>query len=338
MSKSRYLKNLFCLLLSLGSINSQANENNEAAAFTVQISANIINVTGIQTLLLKRSQYRPEIETFATRVNLAPLIDTRKDYFTALAEKEKAAIILRQSRKNSQHLKNLQRESAVSTRKLLAQKTQLALDEANFKAVVHYADNLYQHTRSTWGTILSRWFLTAEPPYSNMLGALNQAVYLINLPTSFTSPLNTLFIHPTGLREKALSAHLISAAPAYSVQQQPGTPYFYLSEQADSGYPQRAIVWIPLNETKISGFIIPASAIVWHLGQAYAYLQVEEELFRRIKINQKKKLSTGTYFIPESLQENDRLVITGAQMLLSEEFRAQIPAEDDDDDDDDDDD
>jgi hypothetical protein len=40
------------------------------------------------------------------------------------------------------------------------------------------------------------------------------------------------------------------------------------------------------------------------------------------------------YFIQQKLQSNDRLVSLGAQTLLSEEFRGQIPAEDDDDDDD----
>ena len=104
--------------------------------------------------------------------------------------------------------------------------------------------------------------------------------------------------------------------------------------QAFSDYHQRVVVWLSLKEEKISGFIIPASALVWYLGQAYVYIQIDDELFKRIRISQKKLVSTKSYFIQQPLQDGDMLVSTGAQMLLSEEFRGQIPAEEDDDDDD----
>ncbi len=51
----------------------------------------------------------------------------------------------------------------------------------------------------------------------------------------------------------------------------------------------------------------------------------------RVKISQKQHLNSESIFIQQPLKEGDNLVITGAQMLLSEEFKGQIPAEDDDD-------
>jgi len=81
------------------------------------------------------------------------------------------------------------------------------------------------------------------------------------------------------------------------------------------------------------GIIIPQAALIWHLGQSFVYVQRDEDEFKRVKINQKTRFDSGHYFIPHGLQENDRLVISGAQALLSEEFRGQIPAEDGHDDD-----
>ena len=336
MLKSHYLKIIFLLLLSLSSLNSHANDNatsHQLEAFSVHIDETIIVATGIQTQKLHTTQFSPEVETFATRVNLSPLIDTRKDYFIALAKQATANITLKQSQQNVQHLKNLQRENAISTRKLITQKSQLEADKINFKAARQQAETIRLQTQSKWGKVLSHWFLTEQSPYPNMLSTLSRAVYLVYLPASVTSPMTTVSIHPYGIREQAQSASLISSAPIHSLQQQTGAPFFYLSDQAIDAYHQRTVAWLPLKEDKISGFIIPASAIVWHLGQSYIYLQVDDEVFKRVKISRKKLVSSGSYFIQEPLQEDDMLVIIGAQMLLSEEFRGQIPAEDDDDDD-----
>ncbi|NOR80816.1 MAG: hypothetical protein GQ529_08290 [Methyloprofundus sp.] len=337
MLKLHSLKIIFLLLLSLSSLNSHANNNAtslQQEIFTVHIDETIIVATGIQTQKLHATQFRSETKTFATRVNLSPLIEARKEYFAALAQQQTANISLKQSLKNVQHLKNLQRENAISTRKLLAQKNQLEVDNANFKIARQQAENIHLQTQSKWGKVLSRWFLTEPPPYSNMLSALDKAIYLIYLPTPLTSTIPTVSIHPSGLRDQAQSANLISSAPVNSIHQQTGAPFFYLSDQPIDTYHHRVAVWLPSKKGSLSGFIIPASAIVWHLGQAFVYVQIDDELFKRVKIPQKQAVSSETYFIQEPLQEDDILVITGAQMLLSEEFRGQIPAEDDDDDDD----
>ena len=335
MLKSHTLKIIFLLLLSLSNLNSHENDSatpHQLEAFSVHIDETMIVATGIQTQKLHTTQFSPEVETFATRVNLSPLIDARKEYFTALAQQETANITLKQSLKNVQHLKNLQRENAVSTRKLLAQKSQLELDNINFKIARQQAENIHLQTQSKWGKVLSHWFLTERPPYPNMLSTLDKALYLIYLPTLVTSPIPKVSIHPSGLRDQAQSANLISSAPVNPIHQQTGTPFFYLSDQPIDTYHHRVAVWLPSKKDPLSGFIIPASAIVWHLGQAYVYVQIDDELFKRVKIPQKQAVSSETYFIQEPLQEDDILVITGAQMLLSEEFRGQIPAEDDDDD------
>ena len=339
MLKSRYLKFIFFLLLSLNSLNSYANDKDNNTtfytpeAFTVHIDETTINDTGIQTQKLQSTQFSPEIETFATRIDISYLIGARKEYLTAKAKLATAHIKLKQSQLNTHRLEKLQREKAVSTRKLLTQKSQLEIDKANFKAAEQHADNILLHTQSKWGSVLSQWFLTEEPPTSKVLSTLSSPVYLIHLPIPMKSPMPTISTHPFGLREKAQSASLISSAPINHVHQQAGTPFFYLGDNDFGAYHQRVTAWLPIKKDKLSGFIIPASAIVWHLGQAYIYIQVGDELFKRIKITQKKLVSTESYFIQEPLQESDILVITGAQMLLSEEFRGLIPAEDDDDDD-----
>jgi len=339
MLKSQHSKFILLLLLLFTYLNSHADRDDDlsfimTAAFTVHIDQDIIDATGLQTQELHNTQYSPEFETFATRIDLTPLINTRQKFFTALAKQTNAQINYKQSLYTVQRLESLQREKAISTRKLLAQKSQLEIDKAKLKAADQQVANIRLHTQAKWGKVLSLWFLDEPAPYTNMLKTLNRPVYLIYLPASYTPPITSVFVHPFSLREKAQAAQLISAAATYSTHQQAtGSAFFYLSDQAEEAYHPRVTTWLPLNEGTQSGVIIPASAIVWHLGQAYVYLQIDDELFARVKITQKTGLGTDSYFIQQTLQEGVILVISGAQMLLSEEFRGQIPAEDDDDDD-----
>ncbi|MCK5355680.1 MAG: hypothetical protein KAJ63_11215, partial [Methyloprofundus sp.] len=294
-------------LLFLTSLNSIANNDDEdsvvpiaSAAFSVHIDEDIINITGIQTQALQSTLFSPEIETFATRVDLSPLINTRKEYFTVLNRLANARITVKQSQLNVQRLESLHREKAVSKRKLLAQRSQLERDETNLKAAEQQANNIRLHTQEKWGKVLTQWFLNEEYSHSNMLNALSKPIYLIYLPAPLTSPIASVAIHSFGLREKAQSASLISSAAMHSLHPQAtGTAFFYLSNQTTDTYHSRVTAWLPLKEDELSGFIIPASAIVWHLGQAYVYLQVDDELFKRVKIEQKRLVNTASYFIQD---------------------------------------
>ena len=339
MSTSPPLQRIFYLLLALVClpVNAEDDDNSHADNYADQsifIDSEIQLATGIQTLQLHSSQFTPEIETFATRVDLAPLINLRTDYFLAQAQQDTANIKLQQSQRNVQRLQNLQRDKAVSTRKLRDQQTQLKIDQIQFNAAMQQTLNLRLFAQTNWGDTLSDWFLNSAMPSDQMLSALDKSIYLVYLPTEITAPSKSIFIQPSSLREKAQPASLISAAPALlNSSQQSGTAFYYLSDQPVPAGQQRVSAWLPLNTTKTTGVIIPASALVWHLGQAFVYLQLNNEQFKRIKINEKKLIHSNAYFIHTQLHPGDRLVSTGAQMLLSEEFRSQIPAEDDDDDD-----
>ncbi|NOQ16144.1 MAG: hypothetical protein GQ581_03720 [Methyloprofundus sp.] len=304
-------------------------------AFTVHIEQDTQLITAIKTQTLASSQYKPELTSFATRVNLAPLINIRQQYFSVLAQQTIAEITLNQEQERERRAVNLQRNNAVSTRKLHEQQNQLKIATANLSALRQQADNIRLHTNTTWGRILSHWFLTEAYPPLQMLSTFNKPLYLVHFPPSISKPSANIVTQAFGQREKAQTASFVGPAFNYAngLSQQAGSPFFYLSDQEHIAAHQRVTAWIPMPKQTLTGVKIPSSALIWHLGQAFVYLQMDAETFRRIKITHKKLLNSDTYFIQEELQQNDILVTTGAQMLLSEEFRDQIPAEDDDDDD-----
>lgn len=91
----------------------------------------------------------------------------------------------------------------------------------------------------------------------------------------------------------------------------------------------RVTAWLP-QQSKTSGVNIPDSALLWHLGQTFVYLQTEPHTFTRHTIIKPIKSPTG-FFVQDPHLVGKKIVVTGAQTLLSEEFRSQIPDEDDDD-------
>ena len=68
---------------------------------------------------------------------------------------------------------------------------------------------------------------------------------------------------------------------------------------------------------------MPASAVVWLQGQAWVYRRTGPETFTRVTIATDLPAPGGGYFTND-VAEDAEIVMHGAQLLLSEEFRAQI--------------
>jgi hypothetical protein len=148
MSKSLPLSSIFFLLLTLAWLNSYAEDDddkshsNKHADFSVYIDSASQLSSGMKIQALHTSQFNPEIETFAVSVDLAPLINIRKDYFLAKSQQQSAHIKLQHSQKNVQRLRALQRDQAVSTRKLHEQQVQLQINQTLFNTAQQQANNI----------------------------------------------------------------------------------------------------------------------------------------------------------------------------------------------------
>jgi hypothetical protein len=70
---------------------------------------------------------------------------------------------------------------------------------------------------------------------------------------------------------------------------------------------------------------VPESAVVWLQGKMYAYVQNGEDLFVRREVIERSSPASKTqdYIFKIPLSEN-RVVVKGAQLLLSEEYREEI--------------
>jgi len=334
MHRSFVIPFICFILLSL---NSHAEENNRAipnpAAFSVHLDKATQKRVGIRTIVLKSSALNPEIQHFATLVNLQPLIIARKDYISALSNEKITRIHYLFNQKNVQRALNLQQNNALSLRKLRAQQLQLEIAKAQLTDAQQQTINLQRLIQAQWGNVISTWILNLENKTFAKLSAHQKQLYLIDTPLTLTAhqAAPIIFLQPFGQREQAITAHLVSYAPLNNQAPSSKSTFYYLTETSFNTSAQRPTAWIPTQSNKTLGVKIPSTALVWHLGQAFVYRQQDDENFRRIPIKHKQLIDTQHYFIQDECQQDERLVIQGAQILLSEEFRTQIPAEDDDD-------
>jgi hypothetical protein len=72
-----------------------------------------------------------------------------------------------------------------------------------------------------------------------------------------------------------------------------------------------------------NGVMIPRSAVVRFGGRPWIYLQTDAHTFLRREISLESPLAEG-WFAAQGMKPGDRVVLGGAQMLLSEEQKYQI--------------
>ncbi|MGB1801120.1 MAG: hypothetical protein ACPHLK_09875, partial [Gammaproteobacteria bacterium] len=127
---------------------------------------------------------------------------------------------------------------------------------------------------------------------------------------------------------QARKAYFISAAP-FSDNTLQGETYFFRTNGNKIRIGMRLYVWLPNTGFTGEGVNIPAEAIVWYAGKPWAYIQIDEEHFSRRSLLNPVQTS-DSWLVTENFNVGDRIVVSGAQTLLSEEFKYAIPDEDDD--------
>jgi hypothetical protein len=81
------------------------------------------------------------------------------------------------------------------------------------------------------------------------------------------------------------------------------------------------IAWLSLPGEPEKGVIVPRESVIRHEGEAFVYVQTGGEKFERKEIELEHPLSKG-WFVGQ-LKPGTKLVITGAQQLLSEELKGE---------------
>ncbi len=288
--------------------------------------------SGIHTSPLIASTHQANISTYGSVMSIDNLIDLRTRYFAAKSEIEVLRTSLAQNKNEYARLQVLnQDDKNVSDKVVAVAAGNIKADEAKIAAAESSARNLADSMRQVWGESLTKQ--ATQPNASGLLQNLitsKEVLIQTTLPFDAAEPRenSSIMIAPTAAPSHTIRAYYISRAPISNATIQ-GKTYFY---HANSTELRAGMQINAINATSIksvSGVIVPNDAIIWYSGKPWVYRKTGKEQFSRLPIKTDIEVETG-WFYQGNLKEKDEVVTSGAQLLLSEEFKSQITNENED--------
>ncbi len=316
--------------------DASANEVNSRqqlvqGSLTVRLSTETQKLAGIETVNAEEITLDSEDQAFASVIDIQGLVDLRSQYRNVQAQRKISNTALSNSSKTLRQLEQLHSEATnISQRELQQARATRDQDRARVSAADIKLQNIRDEMLQRWNTTLTDLALKNDSEIFRRLIRQDELVILLSLRADQELLQDTafVFVNRNEERRTARKAYLISAAP-FSDTTLRGETYFLRVPAEKLRIGMRLHVWLPNTGFSGSGIGIPDEAIVWYAGKAWAYVQVDDETFSRRSLPESMNTGSG-WLVTDNFEVGDKLVISGAQTLLSEEFKWAIPDEDDD--------
>ena len=262
---------------------------------------------GLQLAPLEAASFAPEVQAAGRVLDPAPLV-------ALLIEGSTARAALDASRKELDRLKILAQDQNTSARLLEAaaavvQRDQIAVDAAQLKLV------------TGWGKAIAGQKDLAA--FVAPLASQEAALIRLDVPLGDAPKEAPISVRVAVLSapESPVDAQLLGLATSADPQTQ-GQGFLCLVK-GGAFVPGAAVTGLlALPGKPEQGVVVPRAAVVRHEGEAFVYLQTSAELFLRKEVELHHPTAKG-WFIDEGFKPGDKLVIVGAQQLLSEELKGE---------------
>jgi hypothetical protein len=287
--------------------------------------------SGIKTNKVESISYQDEIKSFGAVVPMETLIAAKTRLHNLQAELTSARTSHKQYQMQYERLKVLNADDK--------NVSDLAVQEAyvlanNAKVIINSKlleiDNLRTSIELSWGDSLAKLALSNQSNslFQHLLSKKNVLIQ-VSFPYGTHDPKadDTILITPLNSRQ-TIKADFVSAATEADVIGV-GKTFYYSAPSSHLRIGMRVAVETSANKNKKSnGVVIPSNAVVWYAGVPWAYFKEGEDQFIRKPISADTEIDKGWF--NKELDINSEVVISGAQLLLSEEFKYLIKNENDD--------
>ena len=208
-------------------------------------------------------------------------------------------------------------------------------DQAKVTATELQLKNLQTTTKLQWGEELAKLVFSDKLPahLQSLLDRKNVLVQ-VSLPANANTPKADSSISITSLNEAASAIRAIYVSPAAQADTINYGKTFYYSAPAESlRIGMHVSVDAPTSGSANKGAVIPSSAVVWYAGTSWAYFKQGQnkegqDQFVRKPIVADSEVNGGWF--NQNISADSEVVVSGAQLLLSEEFKYQIKNENED--------
>lgn len=309
--------------------SSDEAEELPVGTMMVRIDDDIGDYAGVETLSLVESQFFPESKVLAKVVDLRPMLVVKAKHNQAVAALNVANVAERAAASELTRLRMLAKGAgSVATKNVNYAEADWRAAMASLQGLNFDLQAIHDDVVQTWGEVIAAWLLTTDSKEWQRLLSRQDSLLLVTLPIDLSLAAEVSFIQIArdGSRQRARKAYFVSPALATDQVIQ-GETYFFKTESGKLRSGMRLDAWLPQGTEPLTGVFIPEQAMTWSDGQAWGYVRLEDDLYQRRSLKS-GFAAAGGVFMTDEIQAGEHLVIRGAQMLLSEEFKWQI--EDDD--------
>jgi hypothetical protein len=301
----------------IGGPRRVSNVNGETV---VTLSVEAQHANGLETTVLRTVHYRQQLRAFGTVLDLEPLTNLSNSYVAALSARQTAQARLEASKAAFERAKALYKFQGASMAQAEAAEATFRSDEASVAAAESHLSTLATTAQQTWGPTLAHGMIDRTPMFIRLIERRSVLVQ-VTLPPgmAMAHPPATAFVELAG----GSRAPLDYVSPATKTDPRiQGLSFFYTAEAETQLLPGMSVVVFVPSDTAIDGVTVPGTSIVWWHGRAWIYLRRDPDHFARREIATNMPTPQGGYVAPR-LADGSEVVTQGAQMLFSEEQKAQ---------------
>jgi hypothetical protein len=265
---------------------------------------------GLEMVTLEAAEQSPQVEGYGRVLDPSPLVRN-------LSEVASARVTLEASEQEYQRLKGLFDQGQNASAKALE----------NASAVVK-RDRIA--LRSAEAELMTAWGepIAGRPDLAAFVGSLarlERVLVRLDLPAgqSPVGPPTGAQLHLPGVGAPVEASYL-GPAPATDPRVQGEGFLFEVTNPPAGLTPGRSVTgFLQLPGGPRRGVVVPEAAVVRSAGRAWVYAQTGDTTFARREIALDDPAARG-WFVTRGLAPGARLVVTGAQTLLSEERKTEI--------------
>jgi hypothetical protein len=275
---------------------------------------------GIEIATLTSTVTRQQMTVPALTLSAEDLATARNSYVEAQAQLQKSRVDQDVASKEYARLKSLYQENQnnISQKSLQSAQGTLLTSGADVEAGEQQLALQESAVRQAWGRVVANWVVDGSPSLQDILAQQKIFVQITVPPTLSIAPPETVSLEIPGTQRT--DASFISSFPRTDPRIQ-GRSFLFIARAQEGLAPGANILaHFPVGK-QIKGVILPLSAIVWSDGKAWVFLEPTPGHFVRRPATTDTVTEKG-FLATEGFAPGERVVIQGAQDLLSEELQS----------------
>lgn len=294
-------------------------ENGETV---VALDAPTLGRSGLELDSLPATSHAAVVNAYGSVVDLAGLARLRGELGETTASVARTQAVLTAARAELARTQALRADGAAASQKALEAATAaVRTGEADAHAATAALASLEAEARQQWGDVIASWLADGSPRLEALLAGRERLVQL-TVPDGASRPPAPLTAVVRAGEAGGVTARLVSPAPRVDARLQGESLYYAVPARPELLIGATVAAELTVGATA-AGVVVPASAVVWWQGKAWVYVEVAPGRFARREISTDAP-SVGGWFTRTGPTAGQRVVVQGAQMLLSEEGRASV--------------